>query len=127
MNFMRGIALLVPALVLVAAPGADPARAQYQRSACADDYLTIETVRGTILEIKPAPEPFKTADIFFTGPSPCDRMWMQVLKTDAERCRAGNDIQATGVVTMDVENMSWEIGPTKNDFMTLGQDFTCSN
>jgi hypothetical protein len=31
----------------------------------------------------------------------------------------------TGVVTMDVENMSWEIGPTKNDYMTLGQDFTC--
>jgi hypothetical protein len=120
---MRGIALLVLALVLVGSPGIRTARAQ----SCADDYVTIETVRGTIIEIKPAPEPFKTADIFFSGPSPCDRMWMQVLKTDAERCRVGNGIEVTGVVTMDAENKSWEIGPTKNDYMTLGQDFTCSS
>lgn len=117
---MRGVALLLLALITV---GAAPLPT---RAACADDYLTVETVRGAIIEIKPAPEPFKTADIFFSGPSPCDRMWMQVLKTDAERCRVGNAIEVTGVVTMDVENMSWEIGPTKNDYMTLGQDFTCS-
>ena len=122
---MRVIALLALALV-VGAPAIHPARAQFQPAACADDYVTIETVRGTIIQIKPAPEPFKTADIFFSGPSPCDRMWMQVLKTDAERCRVGNTIEVTGVVTMDVENKSWEIGPTKNDYMTLGEDFTCS-
>jgi hypothetical protein len=126
MNFMRGIAFLVLALALADSLAMRPARAQYQRSACADDYLTVETVRGTILEIKPAPEPFKTSDIYFSGPSPCDRMWMQVLKTDASRCRVGNAIQATGVVTMDVENKSWEIGPTKNDYMSLGEDFTCT-
>ena len=95
------------------------------RSACADDYLTIETVRGTIFEIKPAPEPFKTADIFFSGPRPCERMWLQVLKTDAVRCRVGAPIQVTGIVTMDVENHSWEIGPTRNEFITLGDDFIC--
>jgi hypothetical protein len=127
MNFTYGIAWVVLAVVLAGVPGSPPARAQVQRSACADDYLTIETVRGTIIEIKPAPEPFKTADIFFSGPSPCDRMWMQVLKMDAARCRVGNSIEVTGVVTMDVENKSWEIGPTKNDFMTLGQDFTCTS
>ena len=119
---MRGAALLLLALALVGSPAVRPARAQ----SCADDYVTIETVRGVIIEIKPAPEPFKTADIFFSGPSPCDRMWMQVRKTDAERCRVGNGIEVTGVVTMDVENKSWEIGPTKNDYMTLGKDFTCS-
>ena len=82
---MRGVALLLLALVTV---GAAPPPT---RAACADDYLTVETVRGTIIEIKPAPEPFKTADIFFSGPSPCDSMWMQVLKTDANplvfRCK----------------------------------------
>src|SRR5882757_5436263 len=126
MNFIRGIAFLVLALALAGSLALRPARAQFQPTACADDYITIETVRGTILEIKPTPEPFKTADIFFSGPSPCDRMWMQVLKTDALRCHVGNAIEVTGVVTMDVENKSWEIGPTKNDFMTLGEDFRCT-
>jgi hypothetical protein len=34
-------------------------------------------------------------------------------------------IVVTGVVTMDVENQSWEIGPTKSEYMTPGVDFTC--
>jgi len=99
-----------------------PAHAQ----SCVDDYLTIEMVRGTILEIRPAPDPFKTADIYFTGPSPCDRMWMQVLKSDAARCRTGAIVEATGVITSDPENNAWQIGSPKNEFMVLGQDFSCS-
>ncbi|HEY4265120.1 MAG TPA: hypothetical protein VGM72_07375 [Micropepsaceae bacterium] len=114
----------VPILACFVAAGSMPAQPA-RGASCADDYLTIETVRGRILEIKPAPEPFKTADIYFSGPSPCDRIWMQVLKTDAARCRAGMPIVVTGVVTMDVENQSWEIGPTKSEYMTPGVDFTC--
>jgi hypothetical protein len=118
---MRRFVPILAFLITVDSVPARPVRA----ASCADDYLTIETVRGTIIEIKPAPQPFKTADIYFSGPAPCDRMWMQVSKADALRCRAGMAIEATGVVTMDVENSSWEIGPTKTDYMTLGADFTC--
>src|SRR3954470_12877514 len=71
---------------------------------CQDDYVTIETIRGTIIDIKPAPEPFKTADIYFSGAMPRDRIWMQVFKTDAARCRVGSIIEAKGVITSDTEN-----------------------
>ena len=108
-------------LILVGSSPSSPSRAQ----SCADDYVTIETIRGTIVAINPAPEPFQSADIDMTGPPPCTRMWMQVLKKDAERCHVGGRIEVTGVVTADVENKSWEIGPTKNAYMTLGDDFTC--
>ena len=118
---MRVIGLFLLVLVFAGAAAPPPLRA-----ACADDYLTIETVRGIIIEIKPAPEPFKTSDIYFSGPPPCDRMWMQVLKTDASRCRVGRPMEATGVVTRDVENASWEIGPVESTYMTLGSDFHCS-
>jgi hypothetical protein len=114
----------VPVLAVLIAVAWIPT-SQVHAASCADDYLTIETVRGRIIAIKPAPEPFKTADIYFSGPSPCERMWMQVLKTDAARCRAGMAIAATGVVTMDVENRSWEIGSTNGEYMTLGRDFHC--
>jgi hypothetical protein len=92
---------------------------------CADDYSTVETIRGTIIDIKPAPEPFRSADIFLTGPAPCSSMWMQVLKHDAENCRIGGFVEAEGVITQDAENNSWEIHPGKNEYMTLGDDFTC--
>lgn len=123
---MKGnsVRLIAPVLMVILVAGslpALPARAQ----SCSDDYTTVETVGGTILEINPAPEPFKTADILFSGPSRCDRIWMQVLKADAARCRIGGRIQATGVITMDTEANAWDIGPTKNEYMTLGQDFTC--
>ena len=118
---MRPLALLLAALIFASAPPARPARAQ----SCVDDYLTVETVSGTILDIRPAPEPFKTADIYFTGPRPCDRMWMQVLKPDAEACRIGGRMEATGVITSDVENNAWQIGSAKNEYMMLGADFTC--
>ncbi len=87
--------------------------------------MTIEMIRGTIVAINPAPEPFKSADIDVTGPSPCTRMWMQALKKDAQQCHVGGWIEVRGVVTLDVENHSWEIGPTKNEYMTRGDDFTC--
>lgn len=93
---------------------------------CADDYLTIETIRGTIIDIKPAPEPFRSADIYLSGPAPCTTMWMQVLKQDTGNCRIGGFIEARGVVTSDAENNAWQIGPLQNDYMRLGDDFTCS-
>ena len=114
----------VPLIFVLAWSVFSPAT-QTHAQTCADDYLTIEMVRGTILEILPAPEPFKTADIYFTGPSPCDRMWMQVLKPDAAQCRVGAVLQATGVITSDTENNAWQIGSAKNEYMLLGDDFTC--
>jgi hypothetical protein len=98
-----------------------PGRAQ----SCADDYVSLETITGTIIEIAPAPEPFPTADISMTGPNPCERMWLQALKADAARCHVGDRIEAKGYVTMDPENASWGINPERNDYMIFGQDFTC--
>jgi hypothetical protein len=119
---MRPAALIFVAVALAwSADPTAPARAQ----SCADDYATIETIRGTIIDIKPAPEPFQSADIYLTGPAPCTRMWMQVLKKDAENCRIGGSLEAEGVITQDAENNAWEINPPKNDYMTLGEDFTC--
>jgi hypothetical protein len=93
---------------------------------CANDYVTIETFRGTIMDIKPAPEPFPTADIYLSGPPSCARMWMQVMKRDAQKCRVGGDIEVHGLVTSDEENNAWQIGSANNEYMTLGDDFTCS-
>jgi hypothetical protein len=108
-------------VVLGIASPATPLRAQ----SCADDYTTVETIRGVIMDIKPAPDPFKTADIFFSGPAPCTHIWMQVLKTDAAKCHVGDAIAVKGVFASDVDANSWEVGPTKNEYMTLGDDFTC--
>ena len=119
---MRQMAAIVIALTAIAARPPEPALA----GSCADDYVTIEHIRGTIIDIKPAPEPFGSADIYLSGPAPCTTMWMQVLKRDAENCRVGGAIDARGVVTSDAENNAWQIGPVQNEYMTLGQDFTCS-
>jgi hypothetical protein len=93
---------------------------------CSNDYVTIETIRGTIMDIRPAPEPFPTADIYLSGPTPCARLWMQVLKSDAAQCRIGGGIAVRGVITSDEENHAWQIGSPENEYMTLGRDFTCS-
>jgi hypothetical protein len=119
---MPKLAGIVLVLVAAAAPGSNRAQAQ----SCADDYVTIENIRGIIIDIKPAPEPFRSADIYISGPAPCTRIWMQVLKSDAEKCRIGGEIELRGVVTSDSENHDWEIGPVQNEYMTLGDDFTCS-
>src|ERR1051326_2775046 len=119
---MRIAAFLIAGLV---AGCAMPSRFAIAQS-CQNDYVTIETIRGTIIDIKPAPEPSRTADIYLSGPLPCDRIWMQVFKMDAARCRIGNTIEAKGVITSDAENDAWQIGSAKNDYMRLGDDFTCS-
>src|SRR5438067_11624426 len=105
--------------------GRDPA-APGRGNSCSNDYVTIETIRGTIVDIKPAPEPFPTADIYLSGPVPCARIWMQVLKADAAQCHVGGNIEVRGLITSDEENNAWEIGPANNEYMTLGEDFTCS-
>jgi hypothetical protein len=110
------------AFTAVAASPPEPAR----DGSCADDYVTIEHIRGTIIEIKPAPEPFQSADIYLSGPAPCTTMWMQVLKRDTKNCHVGGTVEARGVVTSDAENNAWQIGPVQNDYMTLGDDFSCS-
>ena len=119
---MRVAAFLLAVLILGCSMPMRLARAQ----SCQDDYVTIETIRGTIIDIKPAPEPFKTADIYFSGPTPCDRIWMQVFKADAARCQIGNAVEVKGVITSDQENDAWQIGSAKNEYMLLGDDFTCS-
>ena len=43
-----------------------PRNAPLASPQCTDDYVTIEHVSGIVEEIKPAPEPFPTADIFMT-------------------------------------------------------------
>src|SRR5438445_10233857 len=114
--------MVAPKLTLLAAilstitlhPSA-PARAD----SCSNDYVTIETFRGTIMDIKPAPEPFQTADIYLSGPPPCARMWMQVMKRDAENCRVGGNIEVRGLVTSDEENNARQIGSATNEYMTF--------
>ena len=118
---MRVAAFLLAVLILGCSMPARLARAQ----SCQDDYVTIETIRGVIIDIKPAPEPFKTADIYFTGPTPCARIWMQVFKTDAAQCRIGGTIEVKGLITSDVENDAWQIGSAKTEYMLLGDDYTC--
>ena len=88
------IAAMGTAFILACSSPGSPSRAQ----SCADDYLTIESVHGTIVSINPAPEPFQSADIDLSGPAPCTRMWMQVLKKDAARCHVGGSIEVRGVV-----------------------------
>jgi hypothetical protein len=60
-----------------------------------------------------------------SGVAPCDRMWMQVLKKDAVRCRVGGTVTAMGIMTSDVENSAWQINPVHNEFMIPGDDFSC--
>ena len=117
----RAIAFLLLVAVILGSNPSAPASAR----SCADDYVTAETIRGTIIEIRPEPEPFLSADMYFSGPAPCTRMWMQVLKKDAEKCRVGDAIEVKGIVTSDAENNAWEIGPAKSEDVTLGDDFSC--
>lgn len=119
---MRSAAALALAVTVFAAHPANRAQAD----SCANDFVTVETIRGTIIDIRPAPEPFRTSDIYLSGPVPCAAMWMQVLKPDADKCHIGGVIEVRGVVTSDVENNAWQIGSIENEYMTLARDFTCS-
>jgi hypothetical protein len=120
---MRTLVILGFLFIVLAAATVPPDRVRAQ--SCADDYLSVEAIVGEVIEIRPAPEPFPTADLLISGPNPCEQMWLQALKTEAAACRVGGRIEARGVVTMDPENATWEINSEKNDFMKLGQDFTC--
>ena len=93
---------------------------------CTDDYMTIDTFYGTIVEIVPAPEPFSSADMLLKGPENCTPMWMQVLKSDAAQCRIGDRVEARGIIVSDPENHAWNINPERNTYMLLGQDFSCT-
>jgi hypothetical protein len=118
---MRLVLVILASLALLRLP--EPAGAQ---GVCSDDYVSIETLVGTIIEIDPAPDPFKSADIFIAGPAPCTRMWMQVLKIDAAQCRIGDRVAAKGIITSDPDNHVWQINPELNEYMLLGADFTCT-
>lgn len=112
--------------LVVCVAAAQPRNAPIMSPQCSDDYVTIERVAGTIIEIKPAPEPFRSADIFMSGPAPCTHMWMQVLKADAIKCRIGDHVEAKGVITSDPQEAAWQINPEKNAYMLLNEDFTCA-
>jgi len=101
-----------------------PARIEAQT--CSEDFVTIETVYGTIAEIVPAPDPFVTADIRLSVAAKCNPLWMQVLKSDAVQCQVGDKVQARGIVITDSETDSWTINPVAKMYMLLGQDFSCT-
>jgi len=120
---MRALVLVLSALV-IAACALFPSRQNAQ--VCTDDYATVDTWYGTILDIVPAPEPFCSADMLLKGPENCTPMWMQVLKSDAVQCRLGDNVEARGIIVSDPENGAWNINPERNTYMLLGQDFSCT-
>jgi hypothetical protein len=120
---MRALVLVLSALV-IAACALFPSRPNAQ--VCTDDYATVDTWYGTILDIVPAPEPFSSADMRLKGPENCTPMWMQVLKSDAVQCRLGDKVEARGIIVSDPENGAWNINPEHNTYMLLGQDFACT-
>jgi hypothetical protein len=124
---MRAAGLaLMGCVFLAAVASAQPRHAPYANPQCSDDYVTVERVAGDIIEIKPAPDPFRSADIFMSGPPPCLTMWMQVLKVDAAKCQVGDRVEARGVITSDPDSDSWQINPENNEYMLLNEDFTCT-
>lgn len=113
--------------LLASAPAAaQPRSAPLASPQCSDDYVTVERVAGEIIDIQFAPEPFRSADIFMSGPAPCLHMWMQVLKLDARKCRIGDRVEAKGIITSDSDSDAWQINPENNPYMLLNEDFTCT-
>lgn len=121
---MRALILVLFSLVIAARVfGPSTARSA---QACTDDYMTVDTFYGTILEVVPAPDPFSSADILLKGPENCTPLWMQVLKSDAAQCRIGDRVEARGIIVSDPESNSWNINPERNTYMLLGQDWSCT-
>jgi hypothetical protein len=118
---MRVLTLVLCSLVAAAHVPSTEAKAQV----CTDDYMTVDTFFGTIIDIVPAPEPFVSADMLLKGPDNCSPMWMQVLKADAAQCRIGDRIEARGIIVSDPENNAWNINPERNMYMRLSQDYSC--
>jgi hypothetical protein len=100
--------------------------ASIEAQTCSEDFVTIETVYGTIAEIVPAPDPFVSADIRLSVAAKCTPLWMQVLKSDAAQCLVGDRVEARGIVVTDSETESWTINPVAKMYMLLGQDFSCT-
>ena len=121
---MRVLTSVLSSVVIAALGLALPTATKAQ--VCTDDYMTVDTFLGTILEIVPAPEPFLSADMLLKGPDNCSPMWMQVLKADAAQCRIGDRIEARGIIVSDPENNAWNINPERNMYMLLGQDYSCT-
>ena len=121
---MRALILVLFSLVIAARVFAPSAATGAQ--VCTDDYMTVDTFYGTILEVVPAPEPFSSADIRLKGPENCTPLWMQVLKSDAAQCRIGDRVEARGIIVSDPENNAWNINPERNTYMLLGQDWSCT-
>jgi len=103
---------------------ASPAPTEAQ--ACTEDYVTVETITGTIAEIIPAPDPFVSADIRLDVPAKCTPLWLQVLKTDAAQCRIGDRVAASGIVVTDPETDSWTIQAVAKMYLLLGSDYSCT-
>ena len=126
---MSGFNMRIRILVLSATAAgmfflASPAPIEAQ--ACTEDYVTVETINGTIVEIVSAPEPFVSADIRLDVPAKCTPLWLQVLKSDAVQCRLGDKVEAHGIVVTDPETDSWTISPVAKMYMLLGQDYSCT-
>jgi hypothetical protein len=121
---MRALILLLSSLVVAACAVVPSAGMNAQ--VCTDDYMTVDTFSGTILEIVPAPEPFASADVFLKGPENCTPLWMQVLKSEAAQCRVGDRVEARGIIVSDPENNAWNINPERNMYMLLGDDYSCA-
>jgi hypothetical protein len=121
---MRVLKLVLFSLVIAARVVGPSTAAGAQ--VCTDDYMTVDTFYGTILEVVPAPDPFSSADILLKGAENCTPMWMQVLKSDAAQCRIGDRVEARGIIVSDPENNAWNINPERNTYMRLGQDWSCT-
>jgi hypothetical protein len=121
---MRVLTVVVFSIVIAARIFAPSAARSAQ--VCTDDYMTVDTFYGTILEVVPAPDPFSSADILLKGPDNCTPMWMQVLKSDAAQCRIGDRVEARGIIVSDPESKAWNINPERNTYMRLGQDWFCT-
>ena len=121
---MRALTVVLSLIVIAACVSGPPAMTQAQ--VCTDDYMTVDTFYGTILEIVPAPEPFSSADMVLKGRANCTPLWMQVLKSDAAQCRIGDRVEARGIIVSDPENSAWNINPERNTYMVLGQDWACT-
>jgi hypothetical protein len=121
---MRNMILALSS-VLVTAHLLFPA-ASAEAQACTDDYVSVDTITATILEIVPAPDPFVSADMLLKGPERCTPIWMQVLKSDAAQCRIGDRVQARGIIVSDPDSNAWNINPLGKLYMLLDQDYSCT-
>ena len=122
---MRALIVGLLSVTVIAACAPDPSTATTTQT-CTDDYMTIDTFRGTLREVAAAPEPCSSADLILDGPENCTPLLMQVLKSDAAQCRIGDRIEARGIIVSDPENNAWNINPERNAYMLLGQDWSCT-